>query len=106
MLDRTSILLQVVGSPYSAAGIIENIEQLWTLSQPFRVNRVESQTYIVEFWSEVDFQLVLSNKWFWFDNDIVLTQPWHLQIDTTEDPLSSIPQIVGLHNIPQHLLGG
>lgn len=65
----------------------------------FQVNWVAQQTYLVNFWSKEDFDVINAKRWQWFGSDAAIIRIWTPDANLEEDALDSIPQLMILHDI-------
>lgn len=101
-LDKTSILLRVVGAINDEASIADHIKNYWGPRDAYRINR---QSYKIGFYDREDFERLRTKKWEYLGTDLILLRHWRALENNTEDPLDTVPQKAIIHNIPEEMWG-
>lgn len=103
MFEKTLVLIRIIRVPTKKHRIDKGVATLWKPKEDFQVKRVARNTYLVSFWAKEDFMIVSSKRWYWFEKEIAIIRIWTSRVNTAEDALDSIPQMMALHGIPYNM---
>lgn len=104
-LNSSSLLVRVIGSICEETHIAEYVKFNWKPRAPYRIKRVNKQSFKIGFYEKVDFVRLQTKKWEHLGNDLAMIRIWRAGETYTEDALDTIPQKALIHNIPEAMWG-